>query len=192
MGIERLDDERSRALSAAPLSYPDVGGTTEPEPPSGYHYVLRQKQIGRGHGDFERACDDLFAWRMHVRSGLSVAASGPADRLGSVVVLRLGVGPLGVDIPCRVVHVVDEPGRRGFSYGTLPGHPEAGEESFVVRLEDDDVVTLTIRAFSRPATPLTRAAGPAGRLVQAWQTTRYLNALRPRRSAARSPRRPGF
>jgi len=91
-----------------------------------------------------------------------------------------------------VVHVVDEPGRRGFSYGTLPGHPEAREESFVVRLSDDDVVTLTIHAFSRPASLLTRAAGPAGRLVQSWQTTRYLRALRPPRSASGTPRRPGF
>ena len=182
MAIERLDDERARALSTAPLTYPDVGGTTELEPPPGYHYVLRQREIGHGRGDFERACADLFAWRMHERSGLSVTASGPADHLGSVVVLslglrRLGAGRLGVEIPCRVVHVVDEPGRRGFSYGTLPGHPEAGEESFVVRLGDDGTVIFTIRAFSRPATLLTRAAGPVGRLVQSWQTTRYLRAL---------------
>ena len=33
--------------------------------------------------------------------------------------------------PCRVVYVIDEPDIRGFAYGTLPGHPESGEERFV-------------------------------------------------------------
>jgi uncharacterized protein (UPF0548 family) len=36
------------------------------------------------------------------------------------------LGPIRV--PCRVVYVLDEPERRGFAYGTLPGHPESGEE----------------------------------------------------------------
>ena len=39
--------------------------------------------------------------------------------------------------PCRVVYVVDEPDRRGFAYGTLPGHPESGEELFLVRYDPD-------------------------------------------------------
>jgi uncharacterized protein (UPF0548 family) len=37
-----------------------------------------------------------------------------------------------------VVWTVDEPNRIGFGYGTLQGHPESGEESFVVSREDDD------------------------------------------------------
>jgi uncharacterized protein (UPF0548 family) len=41
---------------------------------------------------------------------------------------------------------VDEPGRRGFAYGTLPGRPETGEEAFVVEKTNDDVY-LVIRAF---------------------------------------------
>ncbi|MDQ2845676.1 MAG: DUF1990 family protein [Actinomycetota bacterium] len=32
--------------------------------------------------------------------------------------------PPGDDRTCRVASVVDEPDTRGFSYGSLPGHPE--------------------------------------------------------------------
>jgi uncharacterized protein (UPF0548 family) len=92
-------------------------------------------------------------------------------------VLLLGRAPVVVRAPVRVVYVVDEPRRRGFAYGTLPGHPECGEESFVVELGDDDAVTFEITAFSRPASRLARAAGPAGRAVQRWVTRRYVKAL---------------
>jgi uncharacterized protein (UPF0548 family) len=40
--------------------------------------------------------------------------------------------------PCRVVHVFEAQGRTsrfGFSYGTLEGHAECGEERFVVEME---------------------------------------------------------
>ncbi len=59
---------------------------------------------------------------------------------------------------------------------TLPGHPVAGVESFVLTAEGDRV-RLTIAAVSRPAVLLTRAAGPLGRLGQAAVTTAYLRAL---------------
>ena len=51
--------------------------------------------------------------------------------MGSEVIVHLGP----VRAPCRVVYVVDEPDRRGFAYGTLPGHAESGEERFVVRYD---------------------------------------------------------
>ena len=44
--------------------------------------------------------------------------------MGSEVIVHLGP----VRAPCRVVYVVDEPDRRGFAYGTLPGHPEIDGE----------------------------------------------------------------
>ncbi len=91
--------------------------------------------------------------------------------------MRLGVGPACVSIPCRVVAVVDEARRRGFSYGTLPGHPESGEEQFVLEQRDDGRIDFTITAFSRPATLLARLAGPAGRAGQRLMTQRYLDAL---------------
>ncbi|MFC8501606.1 DUF1990 family protein [Pedococcus sp. NPDC057267] len=123
-----------------------------------------------------RAAEDLLAWRVHQRAGLRVAASGPAVP-GAVVDMRLGPGPLSVRIPCRVVSVVDEPDRGGFAYGTLPGHPESGEELFLLHSGADGRITFTITAFSRPATALARLGGPLGTLVQDVMTRRYLAAL---------------
>ena len=65
----------------------------------------------------------------------------------------------------------------GFSYGTLPGHPESGEEQFLLELDDDRRVRFTISAISRPASPLAKLSGSAGRAVQSFMTKRYLHAL---------------
>ena len=76
-----------------------------------------------------------------------------------------------------MVELVDEPRRRGFSYGTLTGHPETGEERFLLERLDDGRVTLTITAISRPASTLARLGGPLTRAAQRWMTQRYLRAL---------------
>jgi uncharacterized protein (UPF0548 family) len=96
-------------------------------------------------------------------------------RPGDTAILRIPLYPFR--IPVRVVYVVDEPLRKGFGYGTLPGHPERGEESFVVEYREDDSVWLTIRAFSRPASWVFWAGYPLVRLMQRLYTDRYERAL---------------
>lgn len=96
---------------------------------------------------------------------------------GDTVVLAIPFGPFRVSAPARVVYIVDEPRRRGFAYGTLPGHPEDGEEAFLVEHRDDDSVWITIRAFSRPSSRFWLAVSPVLRLTQAFYTRRYLRAL---------------
>jgi uncharacterized protein (UPF0548 family) len=165
-------------LAAAPLTYPEVGATRAGALPDGYGRVHRDVSLGSGPMVFERAAAALFDWRMHRGAGLSVLHSSGAATPGSVVVLRVGWGPVGHTIPCRVVYVVDEADRRGFAYGTLPGHPERGEEAFTVVRDGSGEVRFQIRAFSRPATLVARAGGPLGRLVQRYVTDRYVDALR--------------
>jgi uncharacterized protein (UPF0548 family) len=75
-----------------------------------------------------------------------------------------------------VVWTVDEPDRYGFAYGTLPDHPERGEEACLVE-QAKGRVTLKIRAFSRPSNRLVRTASGAGRLAQRWMTVRYERSL---------------
>ncbi len=116
-------------------------------------------------------------WEVQERSGIRVAASSHAVMSGAVVVMRLGIGRASLRVPCRVVHTVDEPDRIGFAYGTLPGHPENGEEQFVVERAADGGVRLTVSAFSRPATTLARLGGPVTPWVQRRITQRYLRAL---------------
>lgn len=108
--------------------------------------------------------------------GLRVRASSDV-REGAVVDLGAGVGPLAVRAPCRVVRVVRGDDVAGFAYGTLPGHPESGEESFTVRLEDDGRVTFTVRAFAVEASLPARLSGRLGWALQRWVTDRYLRAL---------------
>jgi uncharacterized protein (UPF0548 family) len=128
--------------------------------------VARDVRLGSGRTTFDRAVDALFHWRMH-------RAAGPAAE-GVVVVPRF----FGLPIPCRVVYTLDGPDRRGFAYGTLPGHPERGEEAFVVSIAPDGEVRFRIRAFSRPASLLVRLGGPVATLVQRYATSRYLEAMR--------------
>jgi uncharacterized protein (UPF0548 family) len=80
--------------------------------------------------------------------------------------------------PCGIVYVVDEPGRFSFGYGTLPGHPEQGEESFVIKAAAAGQVRFDVNAFSRPAEALTRIGSPVARVIQRRVTNGYLVALR--------------
>lgn len=96
---------------------------------------------------------------------------------GDTAILTLGFGPIKFRAPCRVIWIIDEPKRKGFAYGTLPGHPESGEECFIVEQTDEGSVWLTVRAFSRPATWWAWAGYPVTRLVQYLVNRRYFQAL---------------
>lgn len=162
-------------LSTAALTYPDVGATLA-DLPRGYRTLTRRRVIGRGRERFEEAARTILDWDLHRRAGLGVHASSPSVVEGAVAVLRVGWGPFGMDAPVRVVHVIDEPSRQGFAYGTLPGHPESGEESFVVEMDESGDVVVAITAFSRHATLPARLGGPVTTFVQSRITERYLRA----------------
>lgn len=168
----------ARTLSGLPLTYPEQGGTAWEQFPAGYRGLERSLTLGSGAELFERACAALLSWQMHTRAGLLITGNAPTAVPGSCVLLIVGRPPLALNAPCRVVYEVAESRRRGFAYGTLPGHPERGEESFVVTHQDDDEVTFTVRAFSRPATVLARIGGPFTRLAQNLATDHYLRTLR--------------
>jgi uncharacterized protein (UPF0548 family) len=140
-------------------------GGCAPLPP-GYHHLRYRRRIGHGTADFHVAAGLLHAWRMHRAAGASVEATGPAVE-GAISVVRLA----GLRAPCRVVWSVpvvesDTGGVAGFGYGTLPGHPERGEEGFLVTLSAAGDVWFDLAAFSVAATWPARAAGPVGRLAQ--------------------------
>jgi len=159
--------------SRQPFSYDPVGATRGPSYPPGFRHLEVQREIGRGDAAFTYAVESLMGWQMHARAGLPVIASTALVAEGAVV--RCMLGPLRV--PCRVVWVEAGQDSLGFGYGTLPGHPQSGEEAFVVSREGDRVV-LTVRAYSNPGLPLTRLAGPLGRAGQRWMVRRYAGALR--------------
>jgi uncharacterized protein (UPF0548 family) len=161
----------------ADLTYPEIGATAG-ELPDGYHHVRATRAIGHGRADFDTASAVLLSWQMHQRAGVRKVSGPDVAAQGRDVAFRW----LLLRFECRVVSVVDEADRRGFVYGTLPRHPECGEERFVVELHPQtQAVTATITAFSKPSSWMVRAGGPVPRLVQAHMTQRYLRALDARR-----------
>ncbi|WP_207838384.1 DUF1990 family protein [Williamsia soli] len=166
-------------LRVAEYAYPEVGATAT-EPPDGYHHLRRERVIGHGETLFRARGSDVLRWQIQLRSGFTVNASANVVVEGASALLGIGVGRVRLKAPVRIVYVVDEAHRQGFAYGTLPGHPESGEELFCVEHRPDDSVVLVIAAFSRPQTPLARVAGPLGRVGQQLITARYLRSLRER------------
>lgn len=155
------------------LTYPEVGATAG-DLPDGYHHVRASHMIGQGRAAFDTASAVLLSWQMHQRAGVRKVSGPDVAVEGRDVTLRW----LLLGFECRVISVVDEPLCRGFTYGTLPRHPECGEERFVVGLDPQtQAVTATIIAFSRPSSWIVRAGGPVPRFVQAHMTQRYLRAL---------------
>ncbi|HJR37241.1 MAG TPA: DUF1990 domain-containing protein [Nocardioidaceae bacterium] len=178
--VRRVSPAEADRLRDEPFTYPEVGQTTAAYPsgfPAGYRLVQHTEVVGHGAGHFDEASERLMSWQMHVRSGLRVWASSPVVEPQAVMVARLGPGPLSLRIPCRVIYTVAEPGRCGFGYGTLPGHPESGEESFVITMHDGEV-RFTVTAFSRAGRLLTRLGGPISWRLQERALHRYAAALR--------------
>jgi len=160
----------------ADVTYPERGATQGRLPP-GYHHTQRRVRIGAGPAAFEQAVAALLSWRIHEGAGLTVLG-GPTPTVGAIVVTRLGPSRVGQLAPTRIIMIIDETRRRGFVYGTLPGHPFVGEESFIVERADDESVFFAVRAFSRPANLLVRLGLPVARLVQAVVTRRFIDAAR--------------
>jgi uncharacterized protein (UPF0548 family) len=158
------------------LTYDEVGATAGEMPP-GYHHVRARRVIGHGPEVYARAADALLTGEAQRRAGARVALSQTPMRAGTRVTMRLGLGILSFRIPCLVVWAERTSTSAGFAYGTLPGHPERGEERFTLTLEPSGEVVFEIAAFSQPGRWFTRVGAPLGRLVQAWMTRRYLRAL---------------
>lgn len=159
-----------------PFSYPEVGASAGALPP-GYRHLSVERRLGTGSACFQTAVERLMTWDMHRRAGLRVEGAAPRVATEGEAVVSLLIGPWPIAAPVRVVDVVDEPRVRGFAYGTLPGHPESGEERFLVHRDTDETVWATIRAFSRPARWFSRLGGPLARHLQDRTTDRYLDAL---------------
>ena len=183
--VRRPSDAELSQIAAsmidAPFTYDEVASTARPdELPEGYHQVRAARVLGTGDAAFAAAVDGVRRWQLHRRQGYRVAPDYPAVEVGTVVAVDVPLVALHVIATCRIAWVVDEPDRFGFGYGTLPIHPESGEEAFVVERDPHDAagtVRLVIATFSRPRHPLVRLAGPVARRQQARATQGYLEAL---------------
>lgn len=167
--------EIARQAEASEPTYHEVGASLSDVLPAGYRHDRYERALAKGEDVYDRAVEGLRTWVAHTSAGLTVAPDR-APELGTTVALAAPLGPLTAIAICRVVAIVDEPNRSGFAYGTLPGHPERGEEAFVVEREAG-CATFKIVAFSRPAELLAHLGGPLTRRIQRNTTKRYLDGL---------------
>jgi uncharacterized protein (UPF0548 family) len=170
--LQELVDRSGRAS----VTYVDVGGSLHGAHPADFRHDHDDRVLGQGEDVFEHAKQGLQSWGAHSSLGVRVFPRDTAVAPGSTVIVLVGA-PLSIAAPCRVVEVLDEPRRWGFAYGTLPGHPEQGEESFVVTWADDDLVHFEIQAYSRPANRLVRLSGPIAQWIQRLGTSSYFTAM---------------
>jgi uncharacterized protein (UPF0548 family) len=146
-------------LKDLPLTYAEVGATAA-DLPTGYRHIRASRRIGSGRDRFEQAAGAVMRYGMLRGAGLRVTATTEVAQVGSDVLGRLG------------------PNRRGFAYGSLPGHAVSGEEMFGVRYDPaDDGVYSEVVAFSRPATWWSRLGAPVLAVIQRIVTARYLSAV---------------
>ena len=171
--------ERERLLAGARGSeptYDHVGSTLDPDRWDAAEVRSRHLDVGRGLADFEAAREALQTWVPQLGIGASVEPPHEPVVEGATVLVVLRKGPAHVVVPDRVVQVIDEPRRFAFAYGTLPGHPERGEESFTVELLADETVRVTIRVQAVPGTFAARLAGPVVITLQNSALAGYLRA----------------
>ncbi len=166
--IERL----AQRLEALPLSYEAgllerVGDERElPRHVGGWFVDRFEAEIGRGDDDFAAARDALRRWQQFDRDWLVLADHPVPLEEGAVVAYAAHVLGTWWGYGCRILHVIDEPTRFGFVYGTIQGHAERGEEVFLVRQRDDGAVTYSLFAMSRPGRWFSWPGMPVARHAQ--------------------------
>jgi uncharacterized protein (UPF0548 family) len=157
------------------LTYAEIGATHDEALPPRFHHVDVERRVGDS-SHFERAVEGLATWKAHEGAGMDVFSSERRLMADATVLTSIKIGPFTVVAPCRIIRLWQSDATFGFAYGTLPGHPESGEESFALERRNDGTYFM-IRAFSRPASLLVRCGGPVGPAVQRSVTKRYLEGL---------------
>ena len=107
-------------------------------------------QLGEGEAVYLAACQAIREWRMFPPGWTETWPREAAIEAGQNVAFLARVFGLWWLNACRIISVTHDTRRYGFTYATLPGHVEMGEERFLVEWDADDRVWYQIRAVSRP------------------------------------------
>jgi uncharacterized protein (UPF0548 family) len=173
------------------VTYGEIGASLLRPLPSGFHHLHDERIVGSGAAMMERGRDAIRAWAAQAEMGLVLEPTRPELVVGSVLVFALPMrpSPFWATGACRIVRVVDQPDCFGFAYGTLPHHPETGEEAFLVHHRPDDRVSFSVTAFSRASVLPMQVSGPVGRAIQRRAAATYLDGYQ--RAATGTVRRDG-
>ena len=125
-----------------------------------------------GSGPHRRVAAAILAYDIFPPSvGRGVIARSPVE-VGDTVGLRYRLaGGLEMFFASRVIDRFDEQRdaawHTGFTYRTLAGHPELGEETFSVEKDlSTGAVRVALRSWSRPGILLTKVTAPFARRAQ--------------------------
>jgi uncharacterized protein (UPF0548 family) len=167
--VDRVRDQQ--------VTYDHVGSTLLPDGGGRPRFFQHHRDIGHGREDFDRGVLGLRQWAGHRRIGATVHPPDASLELGIDLVVVLPLGPFSALAPDRIVAVVDESEHVAFSYGTLPGHPERGEETFSLQLRDDGTVRFTISVDAVPGNPVMWLGGPIVKHMQRRALNGYLEGV---------------
>jgi uncharacterized protein (UPF0548 family) len=158
-------------LESASLTYNPPGITNQiTQTPFYFTKDHCRVQLGNGEETYNRAILALKNWQQFNLGWLQVINTNTPIVSGATVGLLCSYGPLWVLFACRIIYIMNEGGaihKFGFAYGTLPGHPECGEERFTVEWhQSDNSVWYDILAYSYPGEFLTALGYPLTRALQ--------------------------
>jgi uncharacterized protein (UPF0548 family) len=161
-----------------PFSYDMVGCTRDdPRIRRGWNIDTSRVLLGHGAPVFQRARQAIERWQMFPPEIATLCWPDlPCE--GRIVAVLYWAAPvrLWLLFATRIVYAMNETALRdgrqierfGFAYGTLPNHPERGEERFLVEWDrSDDSVWYDLVAVSQPAHWLARLGYPYTRYEQA-------------------------
>jgi uncharacterized protein (UPF0548 family) len=123
-------------------------------------------------GPYARVATAILGYRVFPESLITRVIDRDPVEVGDTVGILCHFAP-GVDLffAARVIARINERSgplwRTGFTYRTLEGHPECGEETFTVEKDETDGrVIAALRSWSRPGLWYTRAGAPFTRWMQ--------------------------
>ncbi|HKP69547.1 MAG TPA: DUF1990 domain-containing protein [Pyrinomonadaceae bacterium] len=180
--LTRPSDAQVKAFlkkcESSPFSYTEVGTSVDTRP-AGYNVDHNRIRLGSGTELFERAKTAIRQWKMFDVPGIELCyPDTPLEPGRNVAPLASHLGFYSLN-SCRIVYVIDEPGRLGFAYGTLVEHAEIGEERFMVEYHPDTgEVWYDLFAFSRPGNIFVKLGYPYSRYRQKSFSTGSKYAMR--------------
>ncbi|MFK7818608.1 MAG: DUF1990 family protein [Planctomycetaceae bacterium] len=159
------------SLADAPFNY-DAIGCVKRGTPSGFVRDESVLRLGSGEAAFESACDGIRSWTNFPKTMVSMVRLSDAIEVGTTVAVVCYAAGVWTANPARILATHDEVcgdvRKFGFTYGTLAGHVERGEERFCIEWDlASDQVTYRIIAVSRPSHPFCWIAYPYARRMQA-------------------------
>ena len=107
--------------------------------------------LASGAKDVRGKVAAILAWVPFAVGWADIATGGESPRVGLDVVVSARRYGVHFAAPCRVIETDESADSFGFTYGTLPGHIERGEERFrVTRLPATGEVFYEIHVMAAP------------------------------------------